>query len=162
MSATQTKPRPRRIRGRTFARKWMGKVVRVTHIIKDHERTELPQPVVGWVVGYTYRRRGKIVKATGGGHNPWTGEYEGGEGTSFVCDGLSTPVILVRCWPNAKPVDAAFDGIALTDEEPSYEKTYGWDANSDFMEKLMSKWPRNKDGRWRKPTPRETADLRLG
>jgi len=153
----------KRIRGKTFAKRWMGKLVKVTHVIKDHEKVELPQPIVGWVIGYTYRRRGYYDKGYDHGVNTWTGEYEA-EGGQFVCDGPSTPVVLVRPWPNARPVDAAFDGIELAEEgvEPSYEKAYGWrDDAAEFMQGLMDKWPRGKDGRWRKPTPREIADLKL-
>ena len=136
-----------KVNGKVFAKKWMGKKVRVTHRIIGHARMRMPGLCVGWVVGYTFRRRGHTEFGTA----PYLGidGYDGGEPSYFASAGPSTPVVLVRCWPNSKPVDAAFDGIELTDEEPNWKIANGYrDEEDTHMKNLMSAWPRDEKGRW--------------
>lgn len=148
-----------KVNGKAFARKWMGKKVKVTAYYSKHARLSCP-PVIGWVVGYTFRRRGEFDPGGPGSYNSWTGEYDGGEASQFVCNGPSTPVVLVRPWPHLKPLDVPFDAIELTDEEPTWSGGCGFPGEDyEYMRKLMAAWPRDEKGRWVKLDDETYKDL---
>lgn len=121
------------INGKKFAKEWMGRVVKATHEVRNHETRELRTPVVGWVVGYTYRRRGSA-------------HYEPDVGRVFESKGPGTPVALVCPWPGRRAIDVPFDAIELTDEQPAPPD---WSSKDrDQMRFLMRNEPRGPDGRW--------------
>jgi len=121
------------INGKAFARQWMGKVVKATHEVRNHEVRKRYKPVVGWVVGYTYRRRGKTV-------------FEDEVGYVFESRGPGTLVVLVCPWPGRKLIDVPFDHIELTDENPALDE---WLAEAKVqMSNLMKNWPRDPSGKW--------------
>jgi len=125
-----------KVNGRAFARQWMGRIVRATHEVRGHEARKLGKPIVGWVVGYAYRRRGKTV-------------FEDGAGYVFENSGPGTPVVLVCPWPGRRPVDVPFDCIELTEQSPALAE---WrEENKSEMRAIMKDHPRGPDGRWLRP-----------
>jgi len=88
--------------GKKFAQEWMGRTVRVTktHPYRRDPKVEPCTAWRGWVVGYTYRRRGR-VETDLDGFRSWRN------------DGPGYLVVLVCPWPGRKPVDVPLDGLEL-------------------------------------------------
>jgi hypothetical protein len=144
------------MKGKKFAKDWMGKIVEVTRTFNFNPRSGysnpletlrgehfgwihvLDEPIVGWVVGYTYRRQG---------HTTFYPE----EGYEWRSRGRSQLVYLVRPWPSAKTIDAMPDSVMLTDLEP-----YAWYYMTEYqrqearkdMARTMEDQCRDGRGQW--------------
>jgi len=138
------------MKGQAFVKQWMCKVVEVTHEFVGWknggtpEISKLADPVVGWVVGYTYRR-------------PGTFEFDEYGNTYYSTKGKPQLVVLVRPWPHEKTLDVPLEHLRLTDAKPipggRLGKTAGESMNRRFqkaMRKEMQNWPRDERGRWEK------------
>lgn len=133
------------MKGKNFVRDWMCKIVEVTHELKGFLSDGKPElgkfrdPVVGWVVGYTYRRRGETV---------WEGEEYG---YVFQNYGPGELVFLIRPWPHEKTIDALPEHVSLTNKSPRpygrFPRVWLEEANK-FMSREMANWPRDEKGRW--------------
>ena len=134
------------ISGNKFAREWMGKVVKVSAVMDRRpedsgpwmERPIVPRacpvPVVGWVVGYRYMRRGRVDT-----------DWDDGRPT-FTVTQDDTLAILVCPWPGRKPILADPGGIVLTDEQPIPPE---WTARArGEMAEEMRDRRRDDKGRW--------------
>lgn len=129
-----------KITSNEFARTLMGRKVRATrhvyghHTLGYHERDET-EPVVGWLVGFTHRRRGRTVR-----------DYDGVP--IFMSRGPSTLVFLVCPWPGQRTVDVAPTSIELLDDDYPIRNPSWTDVDREEMRKIMAEHPRGKDGRW--------------
>lgn len=135
-----------RFEGQRFARDWMGRVVKVTAVMRrtgtggHRERHVLEKPILGWVVGYTYRRSGT-----------WEGtEHPSDEAPVYVTRGPVFPVVLVCPWPGRRTIDAAPDGIIeMPGEVPTGAPE--WDKRAREEARMYaSEQARGANGRWGK------------
>ena len=97
------------------------------------EPEELPEPVVGWVVGVRWLQSGETV---------WDPEY----GNLWESSG-SVRAVLVSKWPTRKPLMVPVDAYTLggtpTPALPA------WKAEHREMMRLeMANHPRDASGRW--------------
>lgn len=131
------------MKGRKFAKEWMGKKVRFTHTVMGRHSNFRPmrlgQPREGWVVGYRYLRRGAAER-----------DYD--YGTTFISKGPSQLVILVCEWPGRKPQHVLLEHLELLseDHEMNPPKSEWPQSYKDEMRKIMSEVPRDARGRWLK------------
>lgn len=130
--------------------KWMGKLVLVEKQLIKHRQggmitysnMTLINPRMGWCVGFTYVRTGRIETF-----------YE--DNTEFVCT-RTTPAMLVKFWPNERAIRVpVIDGedIIPGSADGVFPSSQGISiASANIYKKSQSGWstsyPRDKKGRF--------------
>lgn len=129
------------IKGRRFAKEWMGKTVEVTHEFmlwgKPSVR-KLAVPKRGWIVGYTYR----------------CDNVSSSEG-STVCCGPRRLVFLVSYWPGRQLEDVPPSGVRLCDTAPTCPPDWIFEGSEIARQQYAfyaSELSRDSKGRWVKST----------
>lgn len=125
---------------RKFARDLMGRKVKATRGVRGHHTLghhtyDLRTPVVGWLVGFTYRRCGQTIR------DPY-------EGTEFRSSGPSTLVFLVCQWPGRRPEHVDPSSIELLDDDHTMRDPTWREEDRLQMRDVMADHPRDKHGRW--------------
>lgn len=140
------------MKGKTFAKKWMGKLVHVTKSYRwDGTVRDSPSPYVGWCVGYAYRRD-EIQRDT----ERLSWEEGGGSIMHARPVGKGRLVIMVCPWPGRKTEDVPPSGVELYDgpapTSPPEWREGGFafrykDEHRKYAEETLDRGP---DGRWKK------------
>ena len=130
------------MKGREFARKWMGRKVKVAAGNPHKEQW------IGWVVGFTYRRQGKMVEETDIDERHGLFGRTVVTGRSFRSTGPSQLVVLVKRWPWMKAQDVPIHCIELAKDGEEPSPGLWSDRDRKDMADIVRGMPRDSKGRF--------------
>lgn len=141
--------------GRAFIRDFMCRQVRVTEVFRrvSDERSKrwwkpfpVTPPMVGWVVGVTQLQTGHRTPGDSAYHDPWTGEWEGGDPPGFEETGPRMLAYLVTPWPTVTPHRVPPEAVEVLSEPV---KPYFWgEEDRKLMARDGPRLPRDEKGRF--------------